>query len=312
MPPCSSPPQALDGGAPRRRSFLEALRRGALTADGALGTQLHERGVPFDASYEALVLSRPEIVLHIHEEYVRAGAQLIETDTFGANRVRLARHGLDARAGELNLAAAGLARKAAGARAYVAGAIGPTGLAFAGLSGEARDRVREAFREQAAALVEGGVDALLLETMRWPDEIELAIEGARRAGVPLIGQVSVDGSLTMADGTPIAAMGARLVALGCDVVGVNCCDGPETAHAAVEKLLPLGVPLSALPSAGLPRRVDDRYVYASTPEHFGVFARRLCKLGVRLLGGCCGTTPDHIHRIAAAVRSASTAHGGLE
>jgi methionine synthase / methylenetetrahydrofolate reductase(NADPH) len=299
-PPSSSPPG---------RSFLEAIQRGVLTVDGGMGTQLYERGVLFNVNYEELVISRPEIVLRIHEDYLRAGAQLLETNTFGANRIRLARHGIDERVGELNVAAARLARKAAGERAYVAGAIGPTGLVFAGFSEEERVRVRESFREQAAALVEGGVDAIMIETMRQPEEIELAIEGARSAagGVPLIAQVSVDDSLTMADGTAIATMGERLKELGCDVIGVNCCDGPQVVYAAVEKLLPLGVPLSAIPNAGLPRRVDDRFIYVSTPEYFGVFARRLCKLGVRLIGGCCGTTPDHIRRIAAAVRMEGSA-----
>jgi homocysteine S-methyltransferase len=315
MPPSSSPPAARPG-----RSFLDAVRRGVLTVDGGMGTQLYERGVLFNVNYEELAITRPEIVSRIHEDYLRAGAQVIETNTFGGNRVRLARHGFDDRVCELNLAAAQLARKAAGERAYVAGAIGPTGLVFGGFSDEERDRVREAFREQAAALAEGGVDAIMIETMRQPEEIELAIEGVRRAvdhDLPLVAQVSVDENLTLADGTSVAAMGERLKALGVDVIGVNCCDGPQVVYAAVEKLLPLGVPLSAIPNAGLPRRVDDRFIYVSTPEYFGVFARRLCKLGVKLIGGCCGTTPEHVRRIAAAVRmegsasaSAALAEGG--
>src|ERR1700679_2196515 len=159
----SSPPRS-------GRTLLEAIQRGVLTVDGGMGTQLYERGILFNVNYEELVVSRPEIVLRIHEDYVRAGAQILETNTFGANRIRLARHGLDERVGELNLAAARLARTAAGDRAYVAGAIGPTGLVFGGFSEEERVRVRDSFREQAAALVEGGVDALMIETMRQPEE----------------------------------------------------------------------------------------------------------------------------------------------
>jgi methionine synthase I (cobalamin-dependent) len=297
------------GGSPSgrpARPLLDAIQRGVITVDGGMGTQLYERGVLFNVNYEELVVSRPELVLKIHEDYLRAGAQLIETNTFGGNRVRLARHGLDDRVQELNLAAVKLARMAAGERAWVGGAIGPTGLVFAGFSEEERVRVRDAFREQAEALAEGGVDALMLETMRQPEEIELAIEGVRQAlgqgTLPLIAQVSVDESLTMADGTSIAAMGERLKSLGCDVIGINCSDGPQVVLAAAEKLLPLGVPVSAIPNAGLPRRVDDRFIYVSTPEYFGVFARRLCKLGVKMIGGCCGTTPEHIRRIAAAAR----------
>ncbi len=298
--PSGAPPSGRPG-----RPLLEAIQRGVITVDGGMGTQLYERGVLFNVNYEELVISRPELVLKIHEDYLRAGAQLIETNTFGANKVRLARHGIDEKVRELNIAAVKLARMAAGERAYVGGAIGPTGLVFAGFSEEERVRVRDAFREQAEALAEGGVDALLLETMRQPEEIELAIEGVHQAvgtRIPLIAQVSVDESLSMADGTPIAIMGERLKSLGCDVIGINCSDGPQVVLAAAEKLLPLGLPVSAIPNAGLPRRVDDRFIYVSTPEYFGVFARRLCKLGVKMIGGCCGTTPEHIRRIAAAAR----------
>ena len=303
MPP-SSPP------APPRRSFVEALQRGVLTVDGGMGTQLYERGVLFNVNYEELAITRPELVQRIHEDYLRAGAQVLETNTFGGNRIRLTRHGYEDRVREINLASARLARAAAGDRAFVAGAIGPTGLVFAGFSDDERERVRAAFREQAEALIEGDVDVLMVETMRQPEEIELAIEGVRQASgtaLPLIAQVSVDENLTMADGTPVEVMGERLKALGVDVIGVNCCDGPQVVFAAVEKLLPLGVPLSAIPNAGLPRRVDDRFIYVSTPEYFGVFARRMCKLGVRLVGGCCGTTPEHVKRIAAAARMEGSA-----
>ncbi|NUQ77952.1 MAG: bifunctional homocysteine S-methyltransferase/methylenetetrahydrofolate reductase [Polyangiaceae bacterium] len=289
------------------RTFLEAVERAPVTLDGGMGTQIYERGVLFSINYEELCISRPELILSIHDDYIRAGAQVIETNTFGANRIRLSRHGLDDRVAELNLAAARLARQAAEGRAWVMGAIGPTGLVFAGFSEDERARIRQAFREQAEALAEGGVDALMLETMRQPEELELAIEGVRLAlgrSMPLIAQVSVDENLALADGSDIALMGARLRDLECDVIGVNCSDGPQGVLAAAEKLLQFGVPVSAVPNAGIPRRVDDRFIYVSTPEYFGVFARRLCKLGVRLIGGCCGTTPEHVRRIAAAVRMA--------
>lgn len=284
---------------------MDAIHRGVLTLDGGMGTQLYERGVLFSVNYEELVVSRPELVLSIHEDYVRAGAQVLETNTFGGNRIRLARHGLEERVVEINTTATRLARQAAGERLFVAGAMGPTGLVFAGFGEEERERVREAFREQATALVQAGVDALLIETMRQPEELELAIEGARQAAgrrVPLVAQMSVDENLALADGTDVARVGARLKELECDVIGVNCSDGPQVVLAAAEKLVPLGLPVSAVPNAGIPRRVDDRFIYVSTPEYFGVFARRLCKIGVRMIGGCCGTTPDHVRRIAAAAR----------
>jgi homocysteine S-methyltransferase len=298
---------APGGGGRAGRSLLDQIKHGPLTVDGGMGTQIYERGVLFSINYEELCVSRPELIASIHEDYVRAGAQLIETNTFGANRIRLGRHGFEDRTRELNLAAARLAKQAAGDRAFVAGAIGPTGLVFAGFSEDERERVRASFREQAEALAEGGVDAILVETMRQPEELELAIEGVRLATgrtLPLIAQMSVDENLALADGTDVARAGARLKELECDVIGVNCSDGPQVVLAAAEKLLPLGVPVSAVPNAGIPRRVDDRFIYVSTPEYFGVFARRLCKLGVRLIGGCCGTTPDHVRRLAAAVRMA--------
>lgn len=295
------------------RSLRDALARGALTLDGGMGTQLYERGVLFNVNYEELVVSRPELVQRIHEDYVRAGAQVLETNTFGANRVRLARFGLEDRVEELNRAATGLALRAAGERAYVAGAMGPTGLVFGGFSAEERERVRSAFREQAAALAAAGVDALMLETIHQPEELWLAIEGIRSAvgrELPLVAQVSVDHQLRLADGTPIVRVGELLKAQGVDVIGVNCSEGPQLVLSAIEQLLPFDVPLSAVPNAGLPRRVDDRFIYVSTPEYFGVFARRLCKLGVRLIGGCCGTTPEHVRRIAAAVRMEGSASQG--
>ncbi|TKD04504.1 bifunctional homocysteine S-methyltransferase/methylenetetrahydrofolate reductase [Polyangium fumosum] len=309
----SSAPSALT---PKPTRFLDAVRRGVLVVDGGMGTQIYERGVLFNVNYEELVVSRPELVLRIHEDYVRAGAQVVETNTFGANRVRLARHGYADRVREFNVGAAQLARKAVGDRGYVAGAIGPSGLVFAAFGEDDRSRVRDAFGEQAEALAEGGADVLLLETMRQPEEFLLAIDGVRRAvgdALPIVANVSVDADLTLSDGTPVADMGARLRDLGCNVIGVNCSDGPQVVLAAIEKLLPLDIPLSAIPNAGLPRRVDDRFIYVSTPEYFGVFARRLCKLGVRLIGGCCGTTPEHIRRMAAAARmEASAAAGACE
>lgn len=307
----------MEGGTKSPQSkptrFLDAVRRSVLVVDGGMGTQIYERGVLFNVNYEELVVSKPELVQRIHEDYVRAGAQVLETNTFGANRIRLARHGYGERVREFNVEAAKLARKAMGDRGFVAGAIGPSGLVLAAFGEDDRCRVRDAFREQAEALAEGGVDALMIETMRQPEELFLAIQAARQAvgdGLPIIAEVSVDEQLTLSDGTPVAEVGARLRDFGCDVIGVNCSDGPQVVLGAIEKLLPLGVPLSAIPNAGIPRRVDDRFIYVSTPEYFGVFARRLCKLGVRLIGGCCGTTPEHIRRMAAAARMETSAQAG--
>jgi homocysteine S-methyltransferase len=293
------------GGQP----FAEALSGGVLVADGGMGTQLYERGILFSVNYEELNLSRPQVVRKVHESYLGAGAEVIETNTFGANSVRLARYGLEEKVREINLAAVKIAAEAAGGKAYLAGAIGPTGLLFEGVEGEAA-RVRAAFRAQAEALAEGGVDLLLIETMRQPQEILLAVDAAREAvgkGLPLIAQVSVDEDLAMSDGTSILAMGEALKARGVDAMGVNCSTGPQDVFSAIEKIIGLGLPVTAIPNAGLPRRVDERLIYVATPEYFGLFARRMYKLGVRLIGGCCGTTPEHVRRIAAAARMAGSA-----
>jgi homocysteine S-methyltransferase len=293
------------GGQP----FIEALRGGALVADGGMGTQLYERGILFSVNYEELNLSRPQVVRKVHESYLAAGAEVIETNTFGANSVRLARHGLEDKVREINLAAVKIAAEAAAGKAYLAGSIGPTGLLFEGVEGEAA-RVRTSFQKQAEALAEGGADLLIIETMRQPQEILLAIDAARAAvgrDLPIVAQVSIDDELLMSDGTSVLAMGEALKAKGVDAIGVNCSTGPQDIFSAVEQLVPLGLPVTAIPNAGLPRRVDDRFIYVATPEYFGLFARRMYKLGVRLIGGCCGTTPEHIRRIAASARMAGSA-----
>jgi methionine synthase I (cobalamin-dependent)/5,10-methylenetetrahydrofolate reductase len=286
-------------------ALLQALRDGTVVIDGAMGTQLYERGVLYSVCFEELCLSRPELVRKIHEDYIRAGAQLIETNTFGANALRLEKHGLQHRVVELNATAVKLAREAAVGKVFIGGAIGPSGY-FLGeaLEGDLR-RVGDAFREQAEALAEAGVDALVIETMRQSAELRLAIEAARAATggkIPIVAHVSVDEGGRMADGTSAAEIGKRMIDLGADVIGVNCSDGPMNVLAAVEGMLALGVPVSAVPNAGLPRRVDDRLVYVSTPEYFGIYARRMFKLGVKMVGGCCGTTPEHTKRIAASAR----------
>jgi methionine synthase I (cobalamin-dependent)/5,10-methylenetetrahydrofolate reductase len=295
---------------PSSRPFLEALHGGVLAADGAMGTQLYERGILYSVNYEELNVSRPEVIRKVHEDYLRAGANLIETNTFGANAVRLARFGFEDKVRAINLAGVELARQAAAGKAYVAGAIGPSGLIFEGVEEQTRV-VRAAFKAQAEALAEGGVDAFLIETMRQPHEILLAVDAVKEvvgSSLPVIAQVSVDEDLLMSDGSSVVRIAEQLKARGIDVIGVNCSTGPQDVFAAVEKLIPLGVPLSAMPNAGLPRRVDERLIYVSTPEYFGVFARRMFKLGVRLMGGCCGTTPEHIRRIAAAARMAGSAN----
>jgi homocysteine S-methyltransferase len=283
------------------------LGREPLVIDGAMGTQLYERGILYSVCFEELALSRPEIVARVHDDYVRAGADVLETNTFGANAMRLEKHGLQHRVAEINRAGVRVAREASGGRAYVAGAIGPSGYFLGSASAEDLAKVRTALLEQAEALVEAGVDALMVETMRQTSEIRVGIEVAVAASggkVPVLASVSLDEHNRMADGTDAAEIARLMREWGAAAVGVNCSEGPMNVLSSVERMLGQGVPVFAVPNAGLPRRVDDRMVYVSTPEYFGVYARRMFKMGVAAVGGCCGTTPDHVRRIAAAARMA--------
>ncbi len=287
--------------------FLDALRDHPLVADGAMGTQLYERGVLYTSNYEEICLHRPELVRGIHREYLRAGAQVIETNTFGANRFRLARYHLEGKVRELNEAGVRLAREAiaeagpTAVGAFIAGSVGPTGLNTKGLPEKDLADVREAFLDQMQGL--NGVDLVVLETMRQPEELRLALQAAREASaVPVVALVSFDAFGTMADGTPPEAMADKLARWGVDAIGVNCGDGPAGVYEMLERMRGVGLPLVAMPNAGVPRRVEGRFLYMANPEYFGVYARRLIRLGVRMVGGCCGSTPEHIRRVAAAAR----------
>ncbi len=291
--------------------FLEALRDHPLVADGAMGTQLYERGILYTANYEEICLSRPDLIKSIHREYLKAGAQVIESNTFGANRYRLARFSLEHKVRELNEAGVRLAREAiaeagpSSAGAWVAGSLGPAGVNVKGMPERDLADVRAAFVEQAKGLA--GADFIAIETMRQPEEIRIALQAVKEVSdLPVIAMVSFDTFGTMADGTTPDAMADKLAAWGADVIGVNCGDGPagvfDVVSRMIEQMRPTGLPLAAMPNAGIPRRVEGRLLYMANPEYFGVYARRLIKLGVRLLGGCCGTTADHIRRVAYATR----------
>ena len=294
------------------RSFLESIGREPLVFDGAMGTQIYERGVLYSALFEALNVSRPELVAAIHRDYLQAGATVLETNTFGANSLRLERHGAASRVKELNAAGVALARDAAEGRAFVLGAIGPTGY-FLGEAGvDDLARVGFALREQADALCDAVVDGLLVETMRQPVELRLGIEaalGASGGRLPVVAVVTLDEAGRMADGTDAGEIARLAKEWGASAVGVNCSDGPMHVLEAVRRMTGAGLPVVAYPNAGLPQRVDERMVYVTTPEYFGVYARRMFKVGAAAVGGCCGTTAEHIKRVAAAARMAKATDG---
>ncbi|MDR7574442.1 MAG: bifunctional homocysteine S-methyltransferase/methylenetetrahydrofolate reductase, partial [Armatimonadota bacterium] len=289
-------------------AFLVRLNQGVLLADGAMGTQLYARGVPFDQCFDELNLTAPELVRGIHLDYLASGAELIETNTFGANRFKLAGHGLADRLEEINRAGAALARDAAaavGRRVFVAGSMGPIGRPMAPLGTVSPEEVREAYGEQARALVAGGADVLILETFTDLAELLEALRGAREAaGVPIIAQMTFT-----QDGRTLLGHGPReivqaLERAGAEVVGANCSVGPQGVLEVMEQMAAAvrSAHLSAMPNAGFPSYVGGRYIYVSTPEYMAAHAVRLVALGVRIVGGCCGTTPEHIARMRDALQ----------
>src|SRR5512136_2043833 len=292
--------------------FIERLQRGPLLCDGAVGTQLHAHGVAFEHSLDGLNLTQPEVVLSVHRGYVEAGADLLETNTFGGNRFRLLEHDLEDKVAEINRSGVRLARKAADEsrrQIYVAGSIGPLGVRLAPLGRISPTEAYAAFREQIAALNEAGVDALIFETFSDLNESVQAIKAAREVNgnLPLVAQMTFteDGCTPLGD-TP-AQVARKLCELEVDVIGANCSVGPAkllpvvqalSRHALQVDCRPL---VSIQPNAGLPHRRGARLIYPATPEYFGDFARRFLQAGASIIGGCCGTTPDHIRAMRAAL-----------
>jgi methionine synthase I (cobalamin-dependent)/5,10-methylenetetrahydrofolate reductase len=288
-----------------RESFLERLEQRVLVCDGAMGTELYARGIPFSRSFDELNLSRPQTIKEIHLSYVKAGADIIETNTFGANRFRLAKFDLGDKVREINLAGAKLARAVAGDDLYVAGSVGPLGLRLEPLGPTSIDEAREAFREQIAALVEGGVDLIIVETMIDPNEAHAALAAAREASLlPVVVQMTIEDDGSTQTGSRAEDFTAELDQWGADVIGLNCSTGPASLLDAIERMAAATTrKLSAQPNAGLPDTIQGRSIYLCSPEYMASYARRFIDAGVRLIGGCCGTTPAHIQAIKGAVRS---------
>lgn len=283
--------------------FLDALVAGPLVFDGAMGTQLYERGGALNKCFDELAVSSPQLVADVHRDYLDVGCDVVQTNTYGANRFALTPHGLNERVVEIVGAAARLARETVKDRAYVGGSIGPTGLLPKDLiRNKTRRLAFDAFREQARALVENGCDLLTFETFGYLGELEIAVEAAYGLQVPVVAQCTFDESLRTVDGASPEEVVERMVALGVDVVGANCTLGPERILAVAELMVGKGKPVILQPNAGYPRVVDGRSLYLSSPETYGVIARRAFKLGVAAVGGCCGTGPDHMRRVVASAR----------
>jgi methionine synthase / methylenetetrahydrofolate reductase(NADPH) len=273
--------------------------------DGAMGTMLYSRGVFVNVSYDELNLSQPALVREVHEAYVQAGAEILETNTFGANPVKLSSHGLDEQTEAINRSAVAIARRAAGSRALVVGALGPLGIRLEPWGPTARSEAIAFFSRQARGLLEGEVDGFILETFSDINELEAALCALRSlSDLPVIAQMSVGQDGNTSYGTSVETIASRLSELGADVVGLNCSVGPAAMLDSIERMVErTDRPVSAQPNAGLPRAVDDRRIYLASPEYMGSYARRMIQAGARFVGGCCGTTPDHIRKIHAYVTS---------
>jgi methionine synthase I (cobalamin-dependent)/5,10-methylenetetrahydrofolate reductase len=287
------------------QGFLEALGQRVLVCDGAMGTQLYAKGVFVNRSFDELNVTQPDLVAEVHADYVRAGADVLETNTFGANRFKLANFGLADRVRVINVQGARIARHAARERAWVGGSIGPLGVRIEPWGRTGVDEAEAIFREQADALIEGGVDLFMLETFRDLNEMLAAIRGVRQvSSLPIVAQMTTEEEGGTLDGTPVETYAPQIIAAGADVVGVNCSVGPAAMLETVEALARVTAsPLSAQPNAGRPRDVDGRNLYLCSPEYMATYARRFVNAGARLVGGCCGTTPEHIRQIAATVHA---------
>lgn len=275
------------------------LQQGAILGDGAMGTYLYTKGISFNHCFDHLNLTAPQLVGSIHQEYLDAGSELIETNTYGANRLKLAQHGLDGLVRDVNYSGVKIARdrrEISGKDILVAGSIGPLGKLIGRFGGITRESARGLFAEQAEALLEGGVDLFMVETMPDVEELRLAVEEIRRiCDLPVAGQVSINDELTTIRGNSPMEVIEAARELKLDVIGANCSVGPQRIFDFLSLLHNVtSSPLSALPNAGLPRYNEGRFFYVSSPDYFAEYCGKFLNLGVGIIGGCCGTTPEHI------------------
>jgi len=288
------------------QNLIERLKLSPVLCDGAMGTLLYAKGIFINRCYDELNLSQPEMISSVHYDYLHAGAEIIETNTFGANSFRLARHSMSDRVRDINLAGASVAHEAAKSfDVWVAGSIGPLGVRIEPLGKTSFDEARAAFREQIEALIEGGVDILMLETFGYVEELHQAVLACRDVNpkIPIVAQVTIDEDGNCLDGSDPEAFAARLTEWNVDVLGINCSVGPVAMLDAIERVRAVtSLPLAAQPNAGMPRSVEGRNIYLCSPEYMASYTRKFVAAGVQLIGGCCGTTPDHIRAMKSALR----------
>ncbi|MEM7393235.1 MAG: homocysteine S-methyltransferase family protein, partial [Verrucomicrobiota bacterium] len=276
------------------KNILEQMKETPLVFDGAMGSVLYDRGIFINTCYDELNLTMPDLVKEIHSQYVQTDVDVIESNTFGANRIKLRNHGLADKVRDINLAGARLALETAGDDIYVAGSVGPCLRSGQMWQEDHREEIKAAFEEQMHALVEGGVHLLLLETFVHPEELKLAAEVARGTDVPVCALFHTTAFGETSLGGPIVAAAVELDQNeNVDILGINCGVGPAHAYEAVESILPaVSKPLVVMPNAGMPKDIDGRLIYLSSPEYFTEYAKRFIELGAGGIGGCCGTTPE--------------------
>ncbi|MFA7405667.1 MAG: bifunctional homocysteine S-methyltransferase/methylenetetrahydrofolate reductase [Pelobacteraceae bacterium] len=287
-----------------KNNILKRLQHEVLTGDGAIGTMLYTKGVSLDSNFEHLNLIRPGLVEELTHEYVAAGAQVIETNTFGANYTKLSAIGLGHKVAEINLAGAAIARKAAGHSALVAGSIGPL-IAIKGEEHElSQEQMEDVFRLQCRALAEGGVDFLLLETFSSLQQLKLSVKVARETGLPVSASLAFLEGGRSGDGTSVESFCQAMEIAGADIIGANCGAGPLELLKVIKRMATLtDKPISAYANSGFPEYLDGRYIYRATPDYLATMAREMVAAGANLVGGCCGTTPEHIAALATAIHS---------
>jgi methionine synthase I (cobalamin-dependent)/5,10-methylenetetrahydrofolate reductase len=288
------------------KPFRERLQNEIIVFDGGTGTYLYDKGVFINRCFEELNLTNPELVKEVHRDYLNAGADALETNTFGANKFRLAAHGLDAKVYDINYAGAQLAKAVANDAAYVAGSVGPLGVQIEPLGKISYDEAKDVFIDQIKGLIDGGVDLIVLETFGLVEELVQAVRAVRelQKGIPVIAQATINSEGNLLSGEPLERFVDTISKLPVDVIGLNCSEGPRLMLEALERLRQMtSLPLSIQPNAGLPQSIGGRNLYMSSPEYMAEYAKRFIQTGAAIVGGCCGTNPLHIKAIRRAVKA---------
>ena len=291
--------------APYMKDFRSALSDGIILFDGGMGSELYNRGIYFNRSFEELNLSSPSLIKQVHRDFIKAGANVIETNTFGANRIKLMRDLLSDKIYDINYQGAKIAKETAQEDCYVAGAIGPLGSQIEPLGPISLSEAKDYFKEQIQALVDGGVDLLVFETFIYPNELNQAISAAREiCKLPIIAEFTIDEDCRSLTGSPSASIIKELLATQADIIGANCTVGPQTMLEWLERARPLtDKPLVIMPNAGKPKNIEGRNFYIATPEYFSEFTRHFINAGANIVGGCCGVTPEHTKKMRQAITS---------